>query len=912
MQIFEPIKSMTNLKGKTLAIALILVLALSSAIAIIPSTKAQVAPSDATNTPFNAAAATIGTNGLPNIPTFAGLTVAPNPAGVGQAVQCIMVIQLLPASIGVEAKTGVTGGWAGYTLTITNPNGTTTQEGPFLSDVSGTYQISFTPDTVGTYYFQFSFPGQTDNHIYWGGISGDPMTYNGNFLPSTSGKISLTVQNTPAPGYSEAPVPLPTAYWALPVNGQNRYWNSICGPWLQSGYNATGAFNPYTQSPDSAHILWTQNPYIISEGNLIGGNYGSVTFGGQNTAVSGFSIAAIMGGFVYYNGPTQTNASGVANSYFYALNIKTGQIQWSAPGSITCGQILDWRSQQQKIDTPYLWSIGSTYKLYSASTGALLDQWTGAQSGTIVIEPPNPTVIGQDIGGAGGGGALLVYMTGVNPIYNAANKTYSNPSTMWVACWNSTLALNSYSGTTGWAGLPLPATNPVSWSLPPATATLNWNLGLMWNTTFPFVDSDIGEGGIGTYIAATGRTHALSIFGADQNYVLLKNTQLYNNVTNTNSITMLAFNAQTGAPVYTVQIPWTLYSTGSGGSAVAFSLQNGGIIIGLDKASESIIGFSEATGAQLWTSQPFQNDFTMQNMGAGVSAGGVLYNPGYDGYVHAISESNGTQLWDTITRAGGTEMPQPAYPTSSLQIAGGKIFASTTKSYEAVPLYRGHCLYAYDIHTGAQLWNISGEFSIYAVDDGVLLGANNYDNTVYAFSRGPTATTVSAPQTEITAGHSVIIQGMVTDQTPGILQGTPAISDAWMTPWMQYMYMDQPYPTNAIGVPVSIDAVDPNGNFVHIGNATSDISGTYTFKWTPQDIPGKYTIITSFGSTNSYYGSCGETGAVVVSAAPSAASPTPTPTSVADMYFVPAIAGLFVLIVIVAIVLALLMLRKHP
>jgi len=47
--------------------------------------------------------------------------------------------------------------------------------------------------------------------------------------------------------------------------------------------------------------------------------------------------------------------------------------------------------------------------------------------GTIVIEPPNPTVIGQDIGGAGGGGALLVYMTGVNPIYNAANKTYSNP-----------------------------------------------------------------------------------------------------------------------------------------------------------------------------------------------------------------------------------------------------------------------------------------------------------------------------------------------------------------------------------------------------------------------------------------------------------------------------------------------------
>jgi hypothetical protein len=128
---------------------------------------------------------------------------------------------------------------------------------------------------------------------------------------------------------------------------------------------------------------------------------------------------------------------------------------------------------------------------------------------------------------------------------------------------------------------------------------------------------------------------------------------------------------------------------------------------------------------------------------------------------------------------------------------------------------------------------------------------------------------------------------------------------------MQYMYMDQPYPTNAVGVPVSIDAVDPNGNYVHIGNATSDISGMYKYTWTPPAVPGTYTIITSFGSTNSYYGSCGETAATVVSAA-TTVSPTPTPTTVADMYFVPAIAGLFVLIIIVAIVLALLMLRKHP
>ena len=39
--------------------------------------------------------------------------------------------------------------------------------------------------------------------------------------------------------------------------------------------------------------------------------------------------------------------------------------------------------------------------------------------------------------------------------------------------------------------------------------------------------------------------------------------------------------------------------------------------------------------------------------------------------------------------------------------------------------------------------------------------------------------------------------------------------------------MQMPIPSDVVGVPVSIDAVDPNGNPVHIGDATSDMSGTY-------------------------------------------------------------------------------------
>ena len=254
-------------------------------------------------------------------------------------------------------------------------------------------------------------------------------------------------------------------------------------------------------------------------------------------------------------------------------------------------------------------------------------------------------------------------------------------------------------------------------------------------------------------------------------------------------------------------------------------------------------------------------------------------------------------------------MPQPYYPMSSAVVADGKVYTTTAKSYEQQPLFRGHLLLCYDANTGAELWNISGEIPISAIAQGYLVGVNAYDGCVYAFGRGQTATTASAT---LWGGQNIVISGTVTDQTPtSQAMGTPAISDAWMTPWMEYLYMDQPLPHDATGVPVSIDAVDPNGNFIHIGNATSDITGAYSYQWTPPDIPGKYTIIATFSADNSYYGSSGETAAVVGSPT-TTVSPTPTPTSVADMYFVPAIAGLAVLIIVGLIVLALLMLRKRP
>jgi uncharacterized protein YfaS (alpha-2-macroglobulin family) len=127
---------------------------------------------------------------------------------------------------------------------------------------------------------------------------------------------------------------------------------------------------------------------------------------------------------------------------------------------------------------------------------------------------------------------------------------------------------------------------------------------------------------------------------------------------------------------------------------------------------------------------------------------------------------------------------------------------------------------------------------------------------------------------------------------------------------MEYVYMDQSKPTNFTGVQVAINVVDANGNYRTIGTTTTDASGFYSYQWTP-DITGKYTVVATFAGNNGYYGSSSEA-AFAVDQAAATATPQPTQTpSAADLYFVPAIAGLFV-VVIIGIVLTMVMIKKKP
>jgi hypothetical protein len=232
-------------------------------------------------------------------------------------------------------------------------------------------------------------------------------------------------------------------------------------------------------------------------------------------------------------------------------------------------------------------------------------------------------------------------------------------------------------------------------------------------------------------------------------------------------------------------------------------------------------------------------------------------------------------------------------------------------------LFRGAQQLALNTTNGQLIWKILGFDVTNAapIVDGTMIALNAYDNQLYAYGKGPSAITVEAQP----FGSSMVIRGTVTDISAGTQQqaqaanfpgGVPAVSDASQSDWMEYVYMQQQCPTNVTGVSIGLYVLDSNDNYRQIGSTISDGSGMFTFTWTP-DISGDFTVYAKFAGSESYYPSAAETSFNVGTSAPTA-SPTPTPApSAADQYFVPAIVGLFVLVIIVAVVLSMLILRKR-
>jgi hypothetical protein len=129
---------------------------------------------------------------------------------------------------------------------------------------------------------------------------------------------------------------------------------------------------------------------------------------------------------------------------------------------------------------------------------------------------------------------------------------------------------------------------------------------------------------------------------------------------------------------------------------------------------------------------------------------------------------------------------------------------------------------------------------------------------------------------------------------------------------MEYVYDQQPEPTNFTGVPVTITVTDSNHNTQTIGTAITNEEGVYTLTWVP-NITGNYTVAANFAGNNGYYPSSDMTSFVVYSPTVSTA-PTATPlTGLASTATVEyGIVAVIIVIIIGIAVLAMIMLRKRP
>jgi outer membrane protein assembly factor BamB len=280
---------------------------------------------------------------------------------------------------------------------------------------------------------------------------------------------------------------------------------------------------------------------------------------------------------------------------------------------------------------------------------------------------------------------------------------------------------------------------------------------------------------------------------------------------------------------------------------------------------------------------------------------------------------NGALKWQYHTPSGGYESPygvEPLWTFSVGTVADGKLFVPEGHMYSP-PLFHNAQQLALNITDGSEVWSIDAfdVTSAPAISDGIMTTLNAYDNQIYAWGKGPSAMTVEVQPFD----SAMVIRGTIVDISAGTKQqapaanfpnGVPCVSDASQKGWMEYVYMQQPCPTDVTGVPIDISVLDSNGNYRSIGSTYSDGSGMFTFTWCP-DISGDYTVVASFAGSESYYSTAAETSFTVVEPAPTA-TPAPTPApSMADQYFAPAIAGLFVAIIVVGL-LIILVLRKRP
>ncbi len=817
------------------------------------------------------------------IPTYVYGVVSPNPVGVGQEVSIVLFNPVTP-----PAGTDENGIRYYFNVIVTDPDGVNTtlpSSGTIKSDSTGTAYTKFTPTKIGNYTVTVKF----NSLFYEWYDTSSYRDYWGVTLMESTHSYRLTVQQDAVIPTAITGYPLPTEYWSRPIEGQNQAWAQIASNWLNSAHDRNyGSTNNRFQTqgiaPNSGHILWTKP---IEDGGVVGdadyfGNSGETFMEGSPPYTPRFQTQIIMNGRLYYELPDLTNPSGGG---WMCVDLQTGETIWGPktfPASPSFGYYYD-------LDTINQHGILNPGWIFAVSG----NNWYSIHPIYGTYGQTNVTNVPSGFEAMGPKGEILRYV-----IYNYG--TTANPN-YYLLQWNSSKVIPGVSGRTMYS-----------------TGTFNANVSTAydWNISLPIANTLTG---------------AINIKSAIYNDVILcSNGTLYSpgsysSYTTADTGTLFAVSLKPESRGQTLFGPTNYATASKDGSWTGYMRAGEGVFVMLNLPEYSWTAYSMYTGQKLWDSAP---ETDVNSMGyysymysdrflTGIGDGKFI-STGYAGYAFCYDLKNGSLLWN-YSAPTHAEIFQ-YYTLPKYAMADGKLYLGAYEHSPDNPLYKGNRVRCLNMTTGEEIWSelgYAGQTSM-AIADGTLIYWNQYDGQVYSVGKGASSITVTAPDAAVALGSSVTIKGTVTDIAAGTKQkeqaarfpnGVPCVSDASQSQWMEYVYMQKPKPTNATGVDVNLYAVDANGNYRQIGTATTT-DGFFSFNWKP-DVEGKYTVYASFAGSESYWPSNAVT---AFSVDPAAATPAPTATPVqspADLYFIPAIAALFIAIIVVG-VLTIFIGRKRP
>ncbi|MCW3984318.1 MAG: PQQ-binding-like beta-propeller repeat protein [Candidatus Bathyarchaeota archaeon] len=840
--------------SKTLATTVTILFLAMSTLSALPAINAQTDGSVATE-----------------VPTFLMLNVAPNPIGVGQEALINAFMTKPPITAGFRG-TGTM--YEGIKVEITKPDGTKATIDMGKSDSTGGTWTNFTPDQTGNYTFKATYPGQHAEETVIN-FFGPPSFYNITYLKSESDIVTLKVQEDPIPMFNTAP--LPTEYWSRPIQAQNYFWAELGSNWYglaapafatTGGYDATGNFQPYGTAPNTGHIMWVKPTHFGGQPGLPIPNDQMSNYMTTTIATNYFE-PIILNGVLYY---TEYSGPSAAKTAWVAVDIRTGETLWTRSAGesgnevIRMGQVMRFKSIQEFGSWAFLYSCPSASFFGNPEYMSVYDAYSG-QYLMNITNVQNPAFLIDDSEDSDQKGSLLGYYT------SGGNLTM----------WNSSRLMLGADGIT----------------IRPS-GTKNWSEGIEWTVKLP---AEISQGGIAI---------------RDHDVIILRYAPTYNQFSSLSygSQVTAGYDAKTGKLLWGPKnqtIPKLQDVSVLGAGKDVYVLHN--------KDTNEAFGYSMKTGNLMWGPVKLPGNAWDHISIAAEVAYGKIFIFGFGGYVNAVDLQTGKIDWTYVPESSGYNTGYGIYPVwYNGMIADEKLFISQSHMYDP-PVYPGAQQLAINTTTGKLVWSIlsfTGRVPT-AAADGYLIQWNSYDSQIYSIGKGPSSTTVVASPKISEQGTAVLVEGTVIDISAGTKDsdrsarfphGVPAVSDESMSDWMEYVYMQQPKPTNATGVKVTISVLDPNGNAYNVGTTTSDSNGFYKLSFVPE-VPGEYRVFATFEGSESYWPSSAETAIVVSEPEP---TPTPTPVVAAPPYETYIIGMGIAVIVAVAVSTAALMLiiRKRP